>query len=421
MHPASFSKDAEDTAGGGNGKDAVGNPSECGTSRNADKNKKRKSEGESSETYEAGNGSKLFNLPNYPEPKFSKFGKDGAENCFAVNQVWATYDRRDVMPRIYAQIKKVFSPGFKLEITWLKPVPGDKSEKDWCDVDLPVACGKFMNGSTEVNEDLLMFSHKVSFFIYAGRNSCLIHPEIGETWAMFRDWDIKWSDNPEEHQPPYQYEFVEVLTYFVANVGIAVAYLGKVKGFVGVFQRIAKNGVLSCNIAPGERYRFSHRIPSFKMTGKKRIGVPEGSFKLDPASLPANDRGCKNLKRVRADCEFMADVSWMNGILLLAYKRANDDKRVTGVHVSSNVPPALGLYKINTNASLDSRKNRMGVGVIIRDPSGEVLGAFAQHLDACFVPSVAAALALLRGIDFDIHSGLLLAVIGDRIRCANCG
>ena len=32
MHPTSFSKDAEDKAGGGNGKESVGKPSECGTS-----------------------------------------------------------------------------------------------------------------------------------------------------------------------------------------------------------------------------------------------------------------------------------------------------------------------------------------------------------------------------------------------------
>ncbi|KAK1580890.1 hypothetical protein Q3G72_001056 [Acer saccharum] len=165
------------------------------------------------------------------------------------------------MPRYYAWIKKVFSPGFKLQITWLEPYPDDEGENDWCDVDLPVACGKFTNGRSEGNEDLLIFSHQ----------------------------DIKWSDNPEEHQPPYQYEFVEVLTYFKANVGIGVAYLGKVNGFVGVFQRIAQNGVLSFNIAPGKLYRFSHRIPSFRMTCKDRDGVPEGSFALDPASRPAND------------------------------------------------------------------------------------------------------------------------------------
>ncbi|KAK1581929.1 hypothetical protein Q3G72_010295 [Acer saccharum] len=301
MHPTSFSKDAEDKAGGGNGKEGVGKPSECGTSRNADKRRKRKSKGESSESYEAGNGSELSNaseeevqevdpeLLKYPEPEFSDFDKDRAESYFAVNQVWAIYDTCDAMPRCYARIKKVFSPGFKLQITWLKPVPRDKSEKDWCGVDLPVACGKFMNGISQETEDLLMFSHQISSMKGAGRSSYLIYPKRGETWALFKDWDIKWSSDPGKHRPPYEYEFVEVLTDFNENVGIVVAYLGKVKGFVGVFQRIAKNGVLSFNIAPGELYRFSHLIPSFRMTGKERDGVPEGSFELDPASLTAND------------------------------------------------------------------------------------------------------------------------------------
>ncbi|KAK2640698.1 hypothetical protein Ddye_028493 [Dipteronia dyeriana] len=269
-----------------NGKEGVrkpkpdgGKPSECGTSRNAYKKRKIKSEGESSKSYEAGNvdedddvdlaaqnfglntghpswiysrqkqnvsycehknkDSDFVNPPKwskgskpstaseeevkeldpellkYPDPEFSDFDKDRVESCFAVNQLWPIYDTCDGMPRYYALIKKVFSSGFKLQITWLEPDPG---ENDWCDVDLPVAC--------------------------------------------------------------------EVLTDFKANVGIGVAYLGKVKGFVGVFQRIAKNGVLSFNIAPGELYRFSHRIPSFRMTGKERDGVPEGSFELDPASLP---------------------------------------------------------------------------------------------------------------------------------------
>ncbi|KAK1581834.1 hypothetical protein Q3G72_009465 [Acer saccharum] len=314
MHPTSFSKDAEDKAGGGNGKEGVGKPSECGTSRKVDKKRKRKSEGESSESYEAGNGSKLSNaseeevkevnpeLLDYPDPEFSDFDKDRAESCFAVNQVWAIYDTCDVMPRMYARIKKVFSPGFKLQITWLDPDPDDEGENDWCDVDLPVACGKFTNGRSEGNEDLLMFSHQVSFIRGAGRNSCLIYPKRGETWALFRDWDIKRSDIPEKHEPPYKYEFVEVLTDFKENVGIGVVYLGKVKGFVSVFQRIAKNGVLSSNIAPGELYRFSHQIPSFRMTGKERDGLPEGSFELDPASLPS-DLGNHKMESRKLDTE----------------------------------------------------------------------------------------------------------------------
>ncbi|KAK0598997.1 hypothetical protein LWI29_001362 [Acer saccharum] len=266
MHPASFPKDAEDTAGGGNGKEGVGMPSECGTSRNVDKKRKRKSEGKSIEGYEAGNGRKLSNaseeevkevdpeLLNYPGPEFSDFDKDRAENCFTVNQVWAIYDSCDGLPRYYAQIKKVFSPGFKLQITWLKPDPNDEGENDFSDVDQsddegendcsvvdqPVACGKFTCGISAENEDLAMFSH-------------------------------------------------QVLTDFNENAGIVVAYLGKVEGFVSVFHYKLKNGVLSFNIAPGEMYRFSHQIPSSRMTGKERVGVPEGSFELDPASLPTND------------------------------------------------------------------------------------------------------------------------------------
>ncbi|KAK0599364.1 hypothetical protein LWI29_004654 [Acer saccharum] len=301
MHPASFPKDAEDTTGGGNGKDGVGTPSECGTSRNANKKRKRKSEGESSESYEAGNGSKLSNASeeevkevdpeqlDYPDPEFSDFDKDRAESCFAVNQVWSIYDSCDGLPRYYARIKKVFSPGFKLQITWLDPDPDDEGENHWCDVDLPIACGKFTNGISIETEDL-MFSHQISSMKSAGRSSYLIYPKRGETWALFMDWDIKWSSDPKKHKPPYKYEFVVVLTDFIENVGIVVAYLGKVEGFVSVFHYKRKNGVMSFIIAPGELYRFSHRIPSFRLTGKERVGVPEGSFELDPVSLPINDQ-----------------------------------------------------------------------------------------------------------------------------------
>ncbi|KAL5768383.1 hypothetical protein ACOSP7_014935 [Xanthoceras sorbifolium] len=345
-----------------NGKEGVGKPkpdggkpTEWGTSRNSDKKRKRKSDGESSESYDAGNGDEddpahdfglntghptrrssrqkqnvFYNenknedddfvspakrsnggkpsdaseeevkeassgeckakpeILEYPDPEFSDFDKDKEENCFAVNQVWAIYDTCDGMPRYYARIKKVFSPSFKLQITWLEPDPDDESENDWCDVDLPVACGKFMNGSSEGTEDRLMFSHQISCIRGAGRSSYLIYPKKGETWALFRDWDMKWSSDPEKHKPPYRYEFVEVVTDFKENEGIGVAYLGRVKGFVSVFQRIAKNGVVSFHVAPGELYRFSHRCPSFRMTGKEKDGVPEGSFELDPASLPTN-------------------------------------------------------------------------------------------------------------------------------------
>ncbi|CAA2961169.1 Hypothetical predicted protein, partial [Olea europaea subsp. europaea] len=79
----------------------------------------------------------------YPDPEFSDFDKCKKEECFSVGQIWAVYDELDGMPRYYALIKKVLTPGFKLQITWLQPVPDNKDEKQWVAEGLPVSCGKF--------------------------------------------------------------------------------------------------------------------------------------------------------------------------------------------------------------------------------------------------------------------------------------
>ncbi|XP_021283227.1 uncharacterized protein LOC110415816 [Herrania umbratica] len=222
----------------------------------------------------------------YPDPEFSDFEKHRAENCFAVNQVWAIYDTLDGMPRFYARVKKVFTPGFKLRITWLEPNPDEENQQNWVDLDLPVSCGKYCNGSSEGCVDRLMFSHRIDPIKSFGKCSFLVYPQKGETWALYRDWDVKWASEPEKHKPPYQYDFVEVLTDFDEEIGIGVAHLGKVKGFVSIFRQTERDGVISFQVSPRELYRFSHRIPSCRMTGKEREGVPVGSFELDPASLP---------------------------------------------------------------------------------------------------------------------------------------
>ncbi|XVF56923.1 hypothetical protein PTKIN_Ptkin06aG0159700 [Pterospermum kingtungense] len=224
----------------------------------------------------------------YPDPEFSDFEKQRAENCFAVNQVWAIYDTLDGMPRFYAQVKKVFNPGFKVKITWLEPDPLEENEQNWVDMDLPISCGKYRYGSSELCVDHPMFSHQIDWIKGFGKSSFLVYPQKGETWALFRDWDIKWASEPEKHMPPYRYDFVEVLTDFDEEIGIGVAHLGKVKGFVSIFQQAERGGVVSFQVSSRELYRFSHRIPSFRMTGKEGKGVPVGSFELDPASLPTN-------------------------------------------------------------------------------------------------------------------------------------
>ncbi|XP_039003437.1 uncharacterized protein LOC120130222 [Hibiscus syriacus] len=221
----------------------------------------------------------------YPDPEFTDFDKYRLENIFAVNQVWAIYDTLDGMPRFYAQVKKVYHPGFKLQITWLEADPDEEKQQNWVYLDLPVSCGKYRNGSSEACVDHLMFSHRIDP-IKLSSKCFFVYPRKGEIWALFKDWDVKWISEPEKHKPPYQYDFVEVLTDFDEEVGIGVAHLGKVEGFVSIFRQTERDGVISFQILSCELYRFSHRVPSFRMTGNERKDIPVGSFELDPASLP---------------------------------------------------------------------------------------------------------------------------------------
>lgn len=220
-----------------------------------------------------------------PDPEFNDFDEGREENCFSVDQLWACYDTTDGMPRFYARIRKVFLPGFRLRITWLEPHPEVQDELNWFNGDLPVACGKFIHGDTEETIDRLMFSHQVHFYKGSGRCSYVIYPRKGETWALFKDWDINWSFEPENHKK-YQFEIVQVLSDFGRDDGIRVAYLDKVESFVSVFQLTSREGMFSFLIPPTELLRFSHRVPLFKLAGTEREGIPEGSFELDPASLP---------------------------------------------------------------------------------------------------------------------------------------
>jgi len=90
-----------------------------------------------------------------------------------------------------------------------------------------------------------------------------------------------------ESKKKFNYEFVEVLSDYADAIGVHVAYLVKAKGFTCLFHRAGDPFLVPAK----EMLRFSHRVPSFKMTGMERNDVPEGSFELDPASLPTDQVG----------------------------------------------------------------------------------------------------------------------------------
>ncbi|MCL7029220.1 hypothetical protein MKW94_030136 [Papaver nudicaule] len=221
-----------------------------------------------------------------PLAGFYDFNKD---KSFAAGQIWAIHDHFDGMPRFYARIRKVFSSDFKFKVrmTLLEADSDDQDVIDWMTEDLPVACGKFKHSKHEHSEDPSMFSHRVEWEKILGRCPYMIYPRKGETWALYKNWDIRWSSDPENHRN-YEYEFVEVHSDYNEESGIKIAYLVKIRGFVNLFRPTVANGVNLLHIPPNEILRFSHRVPSYRTSGEEREDVCEGYFELDPASLPSD-------------------------------------------------------------------------------------------------------------------------------------
>ncbi|CAN0920644.1 FRIGIDA-like protein 3 [Linum grandiflorum] len=263
------------------------------------------------------------------DPEFCNFDKDRSENCFAVGQTWAMYANEDCMPRFYARVKKLLSPGFKLQITWLEACPNIEEEMEWDSGDLPISCGKFELGNTEEVVDHLMFSHQVKCTKGKRKDTYIIYPQKGETWALFKDWDMNWGCEPEKHKPPYSYDLVEIQSCFREDVGVMVCHLRKVEGFVSIFQQASDDMVSTFCVTPGEMYRFSHRVPSCVMTGLEGQGVPTGSFELDPSSLPSNI------------CQVDISVDAQTEGDSCSYSR-NDKVELTGIPVRSCPPNNSG-------------------------------------------------------------------------------
>ncbi|CAL9200239.1 unnamed protein product [Musa hybrid cultivar] len=223
----------------------------------------------------------------YPDPEFYDFEKLRHVNKFSVDQIWALYDNLDGMPRFYARIRHVHAPHFKLRITWLEHNPLNEVETAWSGEELPVGCGNYILGSTQFAEDHLMFSHIVSWEKGKRRNSYDIYPRKGEVWALFKDWNAGWRSDAGNHRL-YKYEVIEVLSDFAVDAGISVIPLVKIEGFVSLFMRAKEMAMAPYMIPPNEILRFSHGIPSYRLNGTEKEGIPQGCLELDPASLPTD-------------------------------------------------------------------------------------------------------------------------------------
>lgn len=51
-------------------------------------------------------------------------------------------------------------------------------------------------------------------------------------------------------------------------------------------------------------------------------------------------------------------------------------------------PPPHGSYKLNTDGAIDSTNGRRGLGVVIRNENGELMGVCASPMNVFFSPLV---------------------------------
>ncbi|XP_071933404.1 uncharacterized protein [Coffea arabica] len=204
---------------------------------------------------------------NNPGALADDIGNENLESRFKVGDTWACFDAKDHMPRSYVQITEVTNMGgnIKLGVALLKPFPGLPGEEEWIKAGLPVGCGVFNRASTSV-ESPNLFSHQVLCIEKEGYGFCIL-PNEGETWAIYKDWDIiTWGSHPENHRQ-CKFDIVEILSYLTdkSSFGIRVAYLDKMEGQAKSYRRRSENENHSFLIMTNDIYRFSHKVISAQM------------------------------------------------------------------------------------------------------------------------------------------------------------
>ncbi|CAL5027084.1 unnamed protein product [Urochloa decumbens] len=221
---------------------------------------------------------------NVPDPDFHDFDKDRTEEYFQTDQIWATYDDEDGMPRYYAFIQKVFSlKPFKLRISYLETKTNSEfGPLNWVSSGFTKTCGDFRTSKSETCDIVNMFSHQMKWE-KGPRGVIKIYPHKGEIWAIYRNWSPDWDEDTPDNVL-HAYDVVEVLDGYDEDNGISVIPLVKVAGFRTVFERHQDLNA-TMKIPKEEMFRFSHQVPFYRMSGEEARNVPKDSYELDPAAI----------------------------------------------------------------------------------------------------------------------------------------
>ncbi|KAI4363751.1 hypothetical protein MLD38_019926 [Melastoma candidum] len=121
-----------------------------------------------------------------PDPDFHDFDRDRSEECFRPKQIWALYDEEDGMPRLYCLVREVISvKPFKILITYLSSkTDSEFGPVHWIDCGFTKSCGHFRSYSSDVIEQVNIFSHLLGKE-KAGRGGCVRIFPRREKYGLF--------------------------------------------------------------------------------------------------------------------------------------------------------------------------------------------------------------------------------------------
>lgn len=222
-----------------------------------------------------------LDIYTYPDPEFHRFEKDRSCEKFKCGQIWALYDDVDTFPRLYGWIKKVEREPFMVHLIWLEAYPQLEQEKRWLEQEISIGCGTFRDLDRRAQYNTTYtFSHLIDVKETRIPRQVKILPEVGEVWAVYMNWAPDWTPS-----------IINACEFAIGEViernedSTKLWLFSKVDGYVSVFKPNDDEEHGELEIPARENLRFSHRIPSFILTGEKG-GELCGFYELDPASVP---------------------------------------------------------------------------------------------------------------------------------------